>query len=156
MKKKNLIVLSVLFLFIIAGCGAETKYDFKLEDISLRNIRNKSFAVELKFNRTVRSITKDDAIKLEVEVFPNEGDSLEVKKENIIGMLLEDMIILPYVDSFKPEDYYKAKIILSRKNKIITSGYFIFENGKAKKVEKADYEEAEAPVVEGEEETEDN
>jgi hypothetical protein len=151
LQRKSIFLL--LILFFIVGCSQNVKYDFKLENVSLRNIRNKYLALDLKFDRTLRSISKDDKINISYEVYPKDGnDPFEGKIENITGMKLEDDFLLSGVDSFDPKDYYKVWVSISRENKVITANFFLLEEEIAQILTKDEFEILEPEIEEENEE----
>jgi hypothetical protein len=120
-----LLILALVVTISLVGCGGE-KLDFKLKSMEVRNIRNRDLAVSLAFTQTVRSISKEDGVKLQVLVYPSDdSEPLEVTKEPVQGYELEDMILLPGAGSYEPADYYKAWISLSAAQKNISSGYYV-------------------------------
>lgn len=144
---KRLLILMMVAVFGFTGCGGGTKLDFRLEGITVRNIRDKYLAAELKFDRTVRSIVPEDGVKATVRVDPVDGsESLEQVLEKASGIQLEDQFLFSGAGSFKPADYYRAFVRLEAAGKVIADGYYLLENGAGRPCTRDEFIQAQPPA----------
>lgn len=140
-----LILILAAFAFA-AGCGGETKFDVKLNNVELRNLRNASLGLDLKFDRTVRSISREDAVTLAAKVYPADGGApVEILEKGIDGMRLADTLVVAGAGTHDPAAFYKVEARLERDGKAFASGLFLVEKGIGRKTDRKGFDAAPLP-----------
>lgn len=140
------VAVPLLLLLALCGCGADDKFDVKLNNVELRNLRGRDLGIDLKFSRTVRAIGKADGVALTVKAHPADGgEPATLTAAAVEGMLLADTLVVSGAPTHDPAAYYKVEVRLERAGKEFAGGLFLVERGIGSPVDRKAFDAAVPP-----------